>query len=485
MKNVFTYHGHASTPRIGEIVRRVLSSFAIAKFNAPLLLLILLPLAGYSQNCQLVAGEVSGPSDACGLSVATYSIYTEDASGFNWVVPALTTLVSGQGTNSIAIRYKRGFVSGNVSVEIVSSCGGIPENRTLEITKTPPEVRPISGPPIVCEYVGGTTPAIYSVEGNAEALQYSWAVSSTRMTIVAGQGTNSIQVLFAPTFKTGNVRVIARSGCGRSPSESYAVNIAKPDSAGVIAGTASGICPGNVVEYEINPVPGATSYNWTTTVPGAVIMDQGPKAAITFPAFTSGIVGVTAVGPCGDSPARNLNVSSTETTPVVIAGPTSACQGTVQTFSVEPTAGATYDWSVPEGSVISGGGGTASITVLIGAESGLVSVRPSVGCSPGGGSTLELTVDQCGPEPSPCKFDLYPIPTSGRLHLRFRTTDKGTYQIYVRHPITGVTLISSTGTYCRGDNEVCLDLSALQDGGYLFYIKTAEFSHNERIEVRH
>lgn len=69
--------------------------------------------------------------------------------------------------------------------------------------------------------------------------------------------------------------------------------------------------------------------------------------------------------------------------PDSIQGGDSVCQGSTQTFSVLPTPNTSasgYAWTVPSGWSITGGSGTNTITVLVGASGGNISVTASNNC---------------------------------------------------------------------------------------------------------
>jgi hypothetical protein len=234
------------------------------------------------------------------------------------------------------------------------------------------------------------------------------------------------------------------------------------------------------------------SYNWTTSVAGASIVNEGTKATITFPGFTTGAVSVSAVGVCGASQVGRVAVSSKGLKAGVISGPDTACVGTVNTYRINSVPGASsYQWTVPDGSVISAGEGTSTIQVTIGSESGPVTVRPLSACDAAGmASGLDVIVEDCPDKPGdPGEVDpnlsLFPNPTAGIIHLEFTAAKAGTYKVTVTHPTGACTVFNASGSYSPGDNEICLDLSTLNDGQYIFYLITDEFNHQERIEVRH
>ena len=450
-------------------------------------------LEGYQPSCQLSAEEISGPANACAFmghigEVATYSVVATNGASFAWTLPKQATLISGQGTNAIRVKFLGGFVSGTVGVKITSTCGTDVLTRSLNVIKSLPATpQTIIGPSSVCDFVGTSTPITYAIDFTTEdVVEYRWTVPA-HVALVAGQGTDSIQVIFTSRFKAGDIKVKAISGCGSSAFRTLALSSTPPSKPGVIAGQSYAICsPNNVVTYSIDPVPLATSYKWTTTVPGAVIVTHdSTTATITFPPFVNGIVSVLAVNDCGSSAARTLTVRSKAETPAIVHGPSEVCLGSLQTFSVDTLAGVLYyDWSVPKGSVIQSGVGTASITVKIGSESGLIKVRAVTGCDVGNNAKLDLEVKRCNDFPTRCDLVLYPIPTKGQLNFRFDTDQKVTFQITITHAITGATVFRTAGTVAPDDNTYAADLSQLPNGYYIVHVTSGTFSKHQRIEIK-
>jgi len=448
-------------------------------------------LEGYQASCQLSAEEISGPANACAFmgnlgEVATYSVVATNGADFAWTLPKQATLVSGQGTNTIRVKFLRGFVSGTMAVKITSTCGTDRVTRSLNITKSLPATpETIIGPSSVCDFVGTSTQATYFIDTTEDVVEYRWTVPA-HVALVAGQGTDSIQVIFTSRFKAGDIKVKAISGCGTSAFRTLALSSTPPSKPGAIAGQSYAICsPNHVVTYRIDPVPQATSYKWTTTVPGAVVAVTDNEATITFPPFVTGIVSVAAVNDCGTSATRTVVVRSRAETPGSIYGPSEVCKGSLQTFSVDTLAGVLYyDWSVPRGSVIQSGVGTASITVQVGSESGSVKVRAVTACDVGTNAKLDLEVKRCNGGPTRCDLVLYPIPTKGQLHFRFDTDEKVNFQVTITHAITGTTVFRTAGTVSPDDNTYAADLSQLPNGYYIVHVISGSFSRHQRIEIK-
>ncbi len=86
--------------------------------------------------------------------------------------------------------------------------------------------------------------------------------------------------------------------------------------------------------------------------------------------------------------------------PSAIAGDTTPCEGTSQTYSVNNVTGLTYTWTVPTGWNITAGQGTNSMTVTVGASDGDITVTPSNACGNGTPSVLAVTSLSAPAQPS-------------------------------------------------------------------------------------
>jgi hypothetical protein len=452
--------------------------------------MLLAPFVMHAQVCQFTASEISGPTNSCPYTgtngqIAIYSVETPDASTFSWQLPPSVTLLSGQGTNTIQVKYKNDFTQGAIWVEIGNACGGEAATRTIQVVEVLPAApTSMTGPPIVCDLVDADETETYSISPVPGATEYRWSVPSYT-TIASGQGTTSITVLFSSDFRSGNIMVRSVSLCGTSDNLKYSVNSVGPGRPGPISGATFGICgDNNVIEYSIDPVRNATSYSWTTSVPGAVVDNQGTKAIITFPIFSSGSVTVLPLGACPVR-GRSITVSSRTVGPDSIRGPKLVCAETDQIFSVDPVAGANqYEWTVPDGSIITSGNGSPTINVTVGQVGGVVTVRASSECDEGDLVSKDLQVEDCTPEP-PCLATVFPNPTSGLFNVNFCATQDGVYNLYVTDVITGQILYQISGNYQAGENVIGADISNLGDGYYVLYLVTEEIVHHENLVLDH
>lgn len=86
------------------------------------------------------AGTITGEQIVCqGTSGVAYSITAvTGATGYNWVLPAGASIVSGANTNNILVDFGLNATSGNISVNAVNACGaGNPSSKALTVNAKP------------------------------------------------------------------------------------------------------------------------------------------------------------------------------------------------------------------------------------------------------------------------------------------------------------------------------------------------------------
>ncbi|HMT30627.1 MAG TPA: T9SS type A sorting domain-containing protein, partial [Bacteroidia bacterium] len=161
-----------------------------------------------------IQGQLSGHCETVvNLSVNPVS----GAQSYNWTLPANTSLISGQGTNSISFSTLPGFVAGSVCVTQFNGC--VTSTSRCATIYSAPAKTTISGPATVC---AGQTNVVYTAPASYGATTYTWTVPAGS-TIVSGQGTTSIVVNFGST--AGKVTVIAKNACGNRGTTTFNVAI--------------------------------------------------------------------------------------------------------------------------------------------------------------------------------------------------------------------------------------------------------------------
>jgi hypothetical protein len=153
------------------------------------------------------------------------------------------------------------------------------------------------------------------------------------------------------------------------------------------------VCQSVSGTYSIDAVPGSQGYLWSYSGTGVTITPNGTTATLAFGAnATSGTLSVVNVGECNSAPSNlPIVVQLLPGAPAGLSGPVSICAGTSVTYSVNAVGGETYAWTLPPG--WSGQETGASITTVVAAPGGVVSVVAANGCGNGPASTINVQVD--------------------------------------------------------------------------------------------
>ena len=332
-----------------------------------------------------------------GINNPSYSIpEVTNATSYEWIAPLGTTIISGQGTNSISLNITNSFTSGSLKVTAINECGSSPgRSLTLKsaIPSTPGLISGVTAG--LCE--NGINNPIYSIPEISGATNYVWTAPAGA-TIISGQGTTSITLNITNSFTSGSLKVAATNDCGSSQFRSLTLKSAIPSTPGAISGMTTGLCSSGITTptYSISGITGATNYMWTAPAGATIISGQG-TTSITLNisnSFTSGVLTVAATNDCGSSSLRSMSLTSSLLTPASIIGSTTPC-GTETYICPSVTNANSYIWAVPNGMEIVSGQGTTSITVnAVGSSiSGNISVKASNNCKIGG--TRALAINSC------------------------------------------------------------------------------------------
>ena len=258
-----------------------------------------------------------------------------------------------------------------------------------EAASTPAAAGAISGQTSVC----ANSTETYSVGTITGATSYVWTAPSGA-SITGGQGTTSITVTIGSSTGTGNLSVYGSNTNGNGAPSNLTVTINSAPAATTAITGGSNPCQNSIEVYSVTDVPG-TTYPWSVPSGSTIVSGQGSHLVnVTFSA-TSGDISVVPSNSCGSAVSTNkaITVSPVAAQASNVAGSTSPCQASVQTYSVTNVAGINYAWSVPAGSSITSGQGTNSITMTTGTGNGVVSVIPSNSCGAGESTNLAITVN--------------------------------------------------------------------------------------------
>ncbi|MEP7264477.1 MAG: DNRLRE domain-containing protein, partial [Bacteroidota bacterium] len=379
--------------------------------------------------------------------------------------------------NNVAIAGATSYLynattAGDYICDVITSCGAATSN-ILSVTVAnggvPSIPSAVTGALRPC---AGASGIIYSVN-NVAGTTYNWIVPAN-VTVVSGQGTNTLTVNFSAAFVNGSLSVTPGNGCGAGPARTVLLSKESPRTPGSISGFSAGVCNVSNVIYTIPPTANATTYLWN--VPAGVIINSGQGTTsinVNFPAaFIAGTVSVKAGSSCGYGAARNLAVKGAPATAAVINGPVTACanqQGVIYSIAAIPSA-TTYNWLVPSGASITSGQNTTSITMNFGTAGGNMRARAGNACGTGAYRNLAVSiVCREGMEDgnNSISFNIYPNPSREYFTINLEGALEETYSIVV-NDIIGKEITSSN----NNSSEVPLNFgSELAPGIYFVTVK--------------
>ncbi len=288
-----------------------------------------------------------------------------DAAGYNGSGSCATASVPASGTimsychlvSGVGINFNNGFGTQPTNVMLsnintascLSACSGC---------AVPSQPGNITGTTSYC----GTTTQTYSITAVSGATSYTWTKPSGWSGTSTG---NSITVTTSATG--GTLSVTANNSCGSSSARTLTITgNSIPSQPGNLSGSTS-VCQSSTQTYSVAAVNGATSYNWT--LPSGWSGSSSSNSITATPGATGGAVSVTAVNSCGSSSVRSITVSvnAAPAQPGAVSSPggiSKVCPGDVKTYSISTVSVATsYTWTPPDGSTITNGQGTTTVTV--------------------------------------------------------------------------------------------------------------------------
>jgi subtilisin-like proprotein convertase family protein len=433
-----------------------------------------------------IPSSITGTSQGvCPNSTVTYTINTvNNATGYQWNVPANSTIVTGQGTTSITLNTAANFNGGTLSVSSLNACGSSVA-RTLLLYSKPNIPSNISGP--LNNVCAGTSNVVYSIPNVNGATGYTWSVPAGT-TINSGQGSTSINVTFDGNFTGGTMSVVATNGCGSSASRIATIRSA-PAQPGAVTGSVYALCNTTNKTYSIAAVTNATAYNWSLPANATITSGQGTNSIqVDFASnYAGGLICVTASNVCGTSAARCFSSVAAPSKPASITGPATACAGQQNlVYTAAAVAGASsYNWTVPAGATITAGQGSSSIMVNMGATAGSIGVRSSNGCANSSYVYKAVAINCRNANYAlPYDLDVYPNPASDEVNVRYTKSSNETAQVSLLD-ITGRKLnLEILSGEAGSTQQVTINTSQLAKGVYLIEVLEAAHQQVSRLVIQ-
>jgi hypothetical protein len=178
------------------------------------------PRTGQPNTAPVVTQSVTS---VCGIrgtnTTATYTIQPVDGcNSYLWTLPSNATMVSGQGTTSIQVRFGSSFSGGVISVAGVSPCGNSP-TRTITVSLLAKPI--ISGSNTICPGSQET----YTIPVVPGAIRYRFNLPSGL--VLVSQNLNTAVIRNHGSFVSGTLGAqVQTTNCGWSQPGTMSLNTA-------------------------------------------------------------------------------------------------------------------------------------------------------------------------------------------------------------------------------------------------------------------
>lgn len=341
-------------------------------------------------------GIISGLSPVCpGQNGVIYSVNPFPfADTYSWTIPPGATGAST--TNSITLNYSLAATSDTIRVKGHNACGFGPElKKPIIVNPLPDPANPITGPASIC---AGQAGSVYSVLPIINATSYVWSFPAG-ITIVAGNGTNSVTVNASLLAVSGNITVMGSNTCGDGTASSFPLTII-PLPVPTITGPAA-VCLNSTGNYLTEE--GMSGYIWNVPAGGTIQSGAGtPLITVLWTATGLKIISVIYTDPqnCTASAPSPYNINVTTLPVPSLTGLTNICKGIPVVYTTDPGM-SNYSWTVSPGGTIVAGGTATDATVTVswnnsGTETVGVNYSAGTGCTAGAPTVLSITI-----KPSP------------------------------------------------------------------------------------
>jgi len=327
----------------------------------------------------------------------------------------------------------------------------------------------ITGDSALCS---GSSNIIYSTQANYD--NYSWNVSAGG-SITSGAGTNSVTITWNGSGnQTVSVDFTNELGCQSLSPTVYNVEVAPlPEAIGLVSGSGS-VCAGSIgVEYSVQPVMHASSYEWSLPA-GATIVSGAGTATITVDfdlTASSGIIKVNGVNDCGtglSSPNYNVQVYPIPVTPVI-----TQFGDTLVSSSADGN-----QWYI-DGVEIPGATDQKHVAVYIGTYSVVVTLSE---CSSEVSNSILVLPVSTGEVKEVSSYEIFPNPNSGIFNIKVGNSGNESYSIEVYNN-NGKLVYKQDDVILNVNNDTRIDMNGSSAGVYSVVIRNNGTSKLKKVII--
>ena len=274
---------------------------------------------------------IDGPDEVCQGQIYCFQVPAIlHAVDYVWTIPATGyTIVSGQGTSNICIKFEDNALDGYITVQGRNDCGlGGASSILVTVAKLPQLPGVISGPVAMCQ---GSPNVFYTVQPQGlNAGWYNWTVPAGMQIVGSPPYGSSIEVMINPATSalTGMITVQAENDCGLSPQilelpiNVYANPIVDPG----LDQTSGCNVTATLDATILNTTPSETGL-WTVNTTAIITQVTNPKSPVNNLVRGDNIFTWTVTNIHGCSASADVNIRNNTLMVQANASPTLVCDG--------------------------------------------------------------------------------------------------------------------------------------------------------------
>ncbi len=292
--------------------------------------------------------QISGPSQVC-LDTVLFTTIFDNNVNYNWSIGGSAILSDSLNTASISFSDTGNY---NLSLNLTNGCGtGITAQKSIEVFQVPSKPELIQGDTIVC--LGFSS---YQV-AQRQNQSFIWSLSGGG---ILNALDNSATINWT---NTGSYQIYIQASnlCGNGPIDTIDVEVrTTPSQPSSINGDVN-VCLVSRT-YSVSPLNNI-DYTWSISANGNLISGDTAIANVNWTNTGLSIISVTASNLCGTSPAQSKSISIADIPglPQFVSGDTLTCIGN-EIYSIQPSAGLSYNWSLPSGGTIVANANQSTVT---------------------------------------------------------------------------------------------------------------------------
>lgn len=305
----------------------------------------------------------TGPATICAGQPATYTYVGGATTGatFNWTFPGGTP-ASSTSAGPVNVTYA---TPGNYTASLTvnsASCGPGTSTQNINVTNGPAST--FSLPASAC--VGSNVNISYTGTPIAGAT-YNWNFGPNA-TVISGSGAGPYVVSFGANGNQNVSLSVSSGGCTSTTSNSINITTGVTSTFNLPASLCIG--QNGTITYTGNATAGATyAWNFGAGASPATATGQGPHSVSWSTAGSKTISLTVTQGGCNSTTSLNLTVNTAPSSAFTATSP--VCTGSPTTLTYTGgAAGATFNWTLPTGSLPAtvSGAGPHSVTLPTGSQ---------------------------------------------------------------------------------------------------------------------